>query len=183
MSQVSVVQLAKRLPVRHCFQITNSDSGNDGLFHDKKDGPIEVNVENGAIVCVGGDEFPSEISSSPDHDSVGLPKELEGLHDKYSATCRLFKYQELLSATQNFKPDNNLHLVYDFLSRGSLEDNLHGTLSPVARVSLEDNLHGTLSPLARTDDVLPSLEEQGVRQLYPKDPNIGMCSADPFISC
>ncbi|GFZ03691.1 mediator complex, subunit Med7 [Actinidia rufa] len=24
-----------------------------------------------------------------------------------------------------------------------------------------------------TDDVLPSLEEQGVRQLYPKGPNIG----------
>ncbi|KAK1407677.1 hypothetical protein QVD17_39299 [Tagetes erecta] len=186
--QISVVQWAMRLPVRHCFQITNSDSRNDGLFHDQKDGPIEVNVENGAIVCVGGDEFPSEISSSPDHDSVGLPKELEGLHDKYSATCRLFKYQELLSATQNFKPenmigkggsskvykgclpdgkeiavkilkssedvltefvseieiitalhhqniislfgfcfeDNNLLLVYDFLSRGSLEDNLHG---------------------------------------------------------
>ncbi|KAM0042190.1 putative protein kinase RLK-Pelle-RLCK-VI family [Helianthus debilis subsp. tardiflorus] len=187
--QISVVQWAMKLPVRHCFQITNSDSGSDGVFHDKKDGSVEVNVENGAIVCVGGDELQSDLSSSsPDHDSVSLPKELEGLHDKYSATCRLFKYQELLSATQNFKPenmigkggsskvyqgclpdgkeiavkilkstedvlkefvleieiinalhhqniislfgfcfeDNNLLLVYDFLSRGSLEDNLHG---------------------------------------------------------
>ncbi|KAI3821315.1 hypothetical protein L1987_08880 [Smallanthus sonchifolius] len=185
--QISVVQWALKLPVRHCFQITNSDSRNDGVFHDQKDGSVEVNVENGAIVCVGGDEFQSDLSSSPDHDSVSLPKELEGLHDKYSATCRLFKYQELLSATQNFKPenmigkggsskvykgcipddkeiavkilkssedvlkefvleieiitalhhqniislfgfcfeDNNLLLVYDFLSRGSLEDNLH----------------------------------------------------------
>ncbi|BBN67918.1 Mediator complex, subunit Med7 [Prunus dulcis] len=25
-----------------------------------------------------------------------------------------------------------------------------------------------------TDDILPSLEDQGVRQLYPKGPNIGM---------
>ncbi|KAI3686884.1 hypothetical protein L1987_80573 [Smallanthus sonchifolius] len=186
--QNSVVQWAMKLPVRHCFQITNSDSRNDGVFYDQKDGSVEVNVENRAIVCVGGDEFHSGLSSSPDHDSVSLPKELEGLHDKYSATCRLFKYQELLSATQNFKPenmigkggsskvykgclpdgkeiavkilkssedvlkefvleieiitalhhqniislfgfcfeDNNLLLVYDFLSRGSLEDNLHG---------------------------------------------------------
>ncbi|XP_076885697.1 protein kinase STUNTED-like [Bidens hawaiensis] len=186
--QISVVQWAMKLPVRHCFQITNSDSGNDGVFHDQKDGSGEVNAENRAIVCVGGDEFQSDLSSSPDHDSVSLPKELEGLHDKYSATCRLFKYQELLSATQNFKnenmigkggsskvykgclpdgkeiavkilkssedvlkefvleieiittlhhqniislfgfcfEDNNLLLVYDFLSRGSLEDNLHG---------------------------------------------------------
>lgn len=27
----------------------------------------------------------------------------------------------------------------------------------------------------QTDDALPGLEEQGVRQLYPKGPNIGMC--------
>ncbi|KAL8216277.1 hypothetical protein R6Q57_023114 [Mikania cordata] len=186
--QISVVQWAMKLPVRHCFQITNSDSRNDGVCHDQKDASVEVNLENGAIVCVGGDDFQSDLSSSPDHDSVSLPKELEGLHDKYSATCRLFTYKELLSATQNFKPenmigkggsskvykgclpdgkeiavkilkssedvlkefvleieivttlhhqniislfgfcfeDNSLLLVYDFLSRGSLEDNLHG---------------------------------------------------------
>ncbi|TQE06834.1 hypothetical protein C1H46_007551 [Malus baccata] len=126
---------------------------------------------------------------SPDYNLKVLPKELEGLHEKYSATCRLFTYQELQSATAYFladniigrggssqvyrgclpdgkelavkilKPsedvlkefvleidiittlnhkniisllgfcfeDNNLLLVYDFLSRGSLEENLHGT--------------------------------------------------------
>lgn len=32
-------------------------------------------------------------------------------------------------------------------------------------------------PFAQTDDVLPNLEEQGVRQLYPKGPNVGnVCS-------
>nr|KAJ0223150.1 hypothetical protein LSAT_V11C200059590 [Lactuca sativa] len=145
-----MVQWAMRLPSRHCFEITNSDSQN----YDQNDGI----PENGAIVCV-------------DHDSILLPKELEGLHEKYSATCRLFQYRELLSATSNFKPehdgkeiafkilkssedflkeyvleieiiialnhqniisrfgicfeDNNLLLVYDFLSKGSLENNLH----------------------------------------------------------
>jgi mediator of RNA polymerase II transcription subunit 7 len=28
-----------------------------------------------------------------------------------------------------------------------------------------------------TDVVLPSLEDQGVRQLYPKSPDIGMCNS------
>ncbi|KAI3504891.1 hypothetical protein L1887_26666 [Cichorium endivia] len=188
--QISVVQWAMRLPTRHCFQITNSESQND----DKKDGSLDINPQNGAIVCVSGDEYHSDLSSSPDHDSVHLPKELEGLHEKYSATCRLFQYRELLSATSNFKPENmigkggnskvykgslpdgkeiavkilkssedvlkefvleieiitalhhqniislfgfcfedkNLLLVYDFLSRGSLEDNLHGNKKDLA---------------------------------------------------
>lgn len=94
--QISMVQWAMRLPTRHCFEITNSDSQN----YDQNDGI----PENGAIVCVGDDEFQSDPSSSPDHDSILLPKELEGLHEKYSATCRLFQYRELLSATSNFKP-------------------------------------------------------------------------------
>ncbi|KAL4566192.1 hypothetical protein LXL04_030303 [Taraxacum kok-saghyz] len=184
--KISVVQWAMKLPTRHCFQITNSDS--------QKDESVNINTENGAIVCVNGDEFQSDLSSSPDHDSFHLPKELEGLHEKYSATCRLFQFRELLSATENFKPDNmigkggnskvykgclpdgkeiavkilkssedvlkefvleieiitalhhqniislfgfcfedkNLLLVYDFLSRGSLEDNLHGNKKDIA---------------------------------------------------
>lgn len=186
--QISVVQWAMKLPTRHCFQLTNSDSGNDGVFYEKEDGFLEVIAENGAIVCVGGEELQTGLSLSPDHDKIRLPKELEGLHEKYSATCRLFQYRELLSATENFKhenmigkggsskvykgclpdgkeiavkilkssedvlkefvleieiitalhhqniislfgfcfEDNNLLLVYDFLSRGSLEDSLHG---------------------------------------------------------
>ncbi|CAI9263480.1 unnamed protein product [Lactuca saligna] len=93
-----MVQWDMRLPTRHCFEITNSDSQN----YDQNDGI----PENGAIVCVGDDEFQSDPSSSPYYDSILLPKELEGLHEKYSATCRLFQYQELLSATSNFKPEN-----------------------------------------------------------------------------
>ncbi|XP_071702637.1 protein kinase STUNTED [Rutidosis leptorrhynchoides] len=193
--QISVVQWAMRLPTRHCFQITDIDSTDDHMLNEQKDGSVEINGESGAIVCVGGDdELQTDLSSSPDHDSIRLPKELEGLHEKYSATCRLFQYGELVSATANFKPenmigkggnskvykgclpdgkeiavkilkssedvlnefvleieiitalhhqniislfgfcfeDNHLLLVYDFLSRGSLEDNLHGNKKNVA---------------------------------------------------
>lgn len=101
--QISVVQWTMKLPTRHCFQLTNSDSGNDGVFNEKEVGLLEVNAENGAIVCVGGEELQAGLSLSPDHDKIRLPKELEGLHEKYSATCRLFQYRELLSATENFK--------------------------------------------------------------------------------
>ncbi|CAH9127132.1 unnamed protein product [Cuscuta epithymum] len=123
------------------------------------------------------------------HTSSIVHQELAGLSAKYSSTCRLFGYQELVSATSNFMPENligkggsstvykgslpdgtdlavkilkpsdalekqffseieilttlhheniislfgfcfeenNFLLVYDLLSRGSLEDNLHGT--------------------------------------------------------
>ncbi|KAG8378218.1 hypothetical protein BUALT_Bualt08G0114900 [Buddleja alternifolia] len=183
--QTSVVQWAMSLPSRYCLSIEHSiekesDSGCD------KDQSSELDGESGAIVPVGDETF--SIPSSPDCIARTLPKELEGFHEKYSATCRLFNFQELVSATSNFIQgnmigkggssqvykgclpdgkelavkilktsedalkefvleieiitvlnhkniislfgfcfeDNNLLLVYDFLSRGSLEDNLHG---------------------------------------------------------
>lgn len=174
---VSVVQWALRLPTRQPSYITNSISYDRG-----DDKSSNLDEESGAIVPLG-----SEVVSSLSSDTE-MPKELEGLHEKYSATCRLFKYQELLSATSGFLAENligkggssrvykgclpdgkelavkilkqsenvlkefileieiittlhhkniisllgfcfedsNLLLVYDFLSRGSLEENLHG---------------------------------------------------------
>ncbi|CAH9127938.1 unnamed protein product [Cuscuta epithymum] len=129
------------------------------------------------------------VEGSNENTSFQIHKEVECLSEKYSPICRLFGYQELLTATSNFlnenligkggsskvykgclpdgmefavkifKPsevvvkqfcseieiitglhhkhiisllgfcieDNNLMLVYDLLTRGSLEDNLHGT--------------------------------------------------------
>ncbi|KAF5749068.1 L-type lectin-domain containing receptor kinase II.1-like [Tripterygium wilfordii] len=183
--QISVVQWALRLPSRQISSRINLDRkqicGDQGtILSSNLDG------ESGAIVPVGTETMTAPLS--PDESSIGLPKELDGLHEKYSASCRLFKYQELLSATSNFLPenligrggssrvyrgclpdgkelavkilkqsedvlkefvleieiittlhhkniisllgfcfeDNNLLLVYDFLSRGSLEENLHG---------------------------------------------------------
>ncbi|KAL0314364.1 UNVERIFIED_CONTAM: Proline-rich receptor-like protein kinase PERK1 [Sesamum angustifolium] len=163
-----------RLPSRYGLLIEHSnrkdsDSDCDGEQSSKLDG------ENGAIIPVGNENL--SVPSSPDLISRPLPVELEGLHEKYSATCRLFKFHELVSATSNrsqvyrgclpdgkelavkiLKPsedvlkefvleieiitalhhkniislfgfcfeNNHLLLVYDLLSRGSLEENLHG---------------------------------------------------------
>ncbi|XP_056159218.1 protein kinase STUNTED-like isoform X2 [Syzygium oleosum] len=59
--------------------------------------------KNVAIVPVGeaAASPPSPCSSSKE-----FPEELKGLHEKYSSTCRLFNYEELLVATCNFIPEN-----------------------------------------------------------------------------
>ncbi|XVE55264.1 hypothetical protein DITRI_Ditri03aG0145300 [Diplodiscus trichospermus] len=183
--QISVVQWVMRLPSRPTLYIANSEKKQEGCYQSEYKSS-NFDGENGAIVPVNMEKVIAP--PSPDHNSINLPKELEGLHEKYSATCRLFKYQELLSATSSFlaenligkggssqvykgclrdgkelavkilKPsedvltefvleieiittlhhkniisllgfcyeDNKLLLVYDFLSRGSLEENLHG---------------------------------------------------------
>ncbi|KAK8600829.1 hypothetical protein V6N13_059424 [Hibiscus sabdariffa] len=183
--QMSVVHWLMRLPSRRTLSITNSDQKQEGCDQIEFKSS-NFNGESGAIVPVGKENAIAQLS--PDENSINLPKELQGLHEKYSATCRLFKYQELVSATSNFladnligkggsskvykgclqdgkelavkilKPseevlkefvleieivttlhhkniisllgfcyeDNNVLLVYDFLSRGSLEENLHG---------------------------------------------------------
>ncbi|KAK0606024.1 hypothetical protein LWI29_033291 [Acer saccharum] len=143
----------------------------------------DLDGESGAIVPVGHGAACASLSPC----NV-IPKELEGLHERFSSTCRLFNYQELLLVTSNFLPenivgkgghshvykgclpdgkelavkmlkptedvvkefvleieiitalhhrniislfgfcyeDNKFLLVYDFQSRGSLEENLHG---------------------------------------------------------
>ncbi|KAI8531385.1 hypothetical protein RHMOL_Rhmol11G0132300 [Rhododendron molle] len=180
--QISVVQWAMQLPSRNCF---SSAYSKQITCNQQEDQSSELDGESGAIVLVGADALSAPSSPSS---SRSIPEELEGLHEKYSSTCRLFKYQELLRATSNFTPanligkggssqvyqgrlpdgkeiavkilkpsedvlkefvleieiitallhknvislfgfcfeDGNLLLVYDFLSRGSVEDNLHG---------------------------------------------------------
>ncbi|KAJ7965498.1 Kinase family protein [Quillaja saponaria] len=183
--KISVVQWAMRLPSRNISEIVDNKQKqkNCGQGEDQS---LSLNSDTGAIVLM--DAGIETASSSADHDTRSLPKELEDLHEKYSSTCRLFKYQELISATSNFLPENligkggssrvyrgclpdgkelavkilkpsedvlkeflleieiittlhhkniisllgfcfedgNLLLVYDLLSRGSLEENLHG---------------------------------------------------------
>ncbi|XP_058753215.1 protein kinase STUNTED-like [Vicia villosa] len=186
-NQVSVVQWAMSLP--------NRDVSNGGVDHGKQlricdqgwDQSTALNSESRALVPV--DSEIGKTYSLPESTLKIIPKELEGLPEKYSSTCRLFEYQELVSATSNFSPENligkggsslvyrgclrdgkelavkilkpsydvlkeflleieiitTLHqkniitllgfcfengkllLVYDFLSRGSLEENIHGT--------------------------------------------------------
>lgn len=180
--KLSVVQWALCLPTRHLLCIEDADRRDLHSADDESQAP----ALDGAIVPVNHKTTSSK--SSPENSPRALPRELDGLHEKYSATCRLFKFQELLLATLNFSSesiigkggssqvfkgclpdgkdlavkilkqsedavrefvleieiitalshkniislfgfcfeDNRLLLVYDFLSRGSLEENLHG---------------------------------------------------------
>ncbi|KAJ8762940.1 hypothetical protein K2173_023069 [Erythroxylum novogranatense] len=184
-SQISVVQWAMRLPSRQ-LSLSSANLDQKQTACRLMENVSTLDGESGAIVPVGTETVIYPPSS--DHTWKSLPKELEGLQEKYSTTCRLFTYQEVLSATSNFlaetligkggssqvykgclpdgeelavkilKPsedvlkefvseieiitslhhkniisllgfcfdDKDLILVYDFLSRGSLEENLHG---------------------------------------------------------
>lgn len=94
--QIPVVQWAMQLPSRHSeYQSSN------------------LNSESGAIVPVDTETTTTTAPSSFENNSKNLPRELEGLLEKYSSTCRLFKYQELLSATSNFLP-GLLHKLFFF---------------------------------------------------------------------
>nr|GMD59586.1 probable receptor-like protein kinase At5g59700 isoform X1 [Ipomoea batatas] len=156
------------------------------IYPDHKHGICEDNCHSPRP-----DEKNDEIASaSSGTTSLSVPKELEDLSKKYASLCRLFSYEELLTATSNFtseniigkggssmvykgclpdgkevavktlKPsqtmvvqfcseieilttlhhkniislmgfcfgDSNLLLVYNLLSRGSLEDNLHESI-------------------------------------------------------
>ncbi|KAK7351088.1 hypothetical protein VNO77_10267 [Canavalia gladiata] len=182
--QISVVQWAMRLPCRNISYAADLDKKSN-VCDQGQDQPTTLDSQSGALVPVDAE---IGIASSPERSSRSVPKELEGFHEKYSSTCRLFEYHELVSATSNFLPENligkggssqvyrgclpdgkelavkilkpsdnvlkeflleieiittlchkniisllgfcfeddNLLLVYDFLSRGSLEENLHG---------------------------------------------------------
>ena len=97
--QISVVQWVMRLPSRRTLYLANSEQKQEGCYQSEFKSS-NFDGESGAIVPVGTGNVIAP--PSPDHNSINLTKELECLHEKYSATCRLFKYQELLSATSNF---------------------------------------------------------------------------------
>ncbi|KAG2716160.1 hypothetical protein I3760_03G110900 [Carya illinoinensis] len=184
--RTSVFQWVSRLPSWHSSAVVYP--GRKKRTSDQDDDNYSsLDEESGAIVPFGSAAVCGPLS--PCNAMGSLPKELLGLHEKYSSICRLFTYQELSSATSSFMPenlvgkggssyvykgclpdgqelavkilkpsedvlkefvqeieiittlhhkniislfgfcfeDNNLLLVYDFLSRGSLEENLHGS--------------------------------------------------------
>lgn len=98
--QISVVQWAMRLPSRS--RPSSFDSSDKQSYLQFDEGQFsELNGENGAIVPVGNGASTAPLSPSS---RKSLPEELEGLYEKYSATCRLFQYNELLLATSKFSP-------------------------------------------------------------------------------
>lgn len=95
--QISVVQWALRLPSRHPLSVEDLDK--KGVSSDDKNNAFKLDGESGAIVPFNNENISHP--SSPEK-SGSVPEELVCLHEKYAATCRLFKYQELLSATLDF---------------------------------------------------------------------------------
>ncbi|KAL6511993.1 hypothetical protein OROGR_021590 [Orobanche gracilis] len=105
MRQISVVQWALTLPDRYCLATENSIRKDGDLSECDRDRPSGLNRESGEIVFVGNETL--SVPTSPHSMSGSLPEELKDL-EKYSATCRLFKFQELMLATSNFMPAGNM---------------------------------------------------------------------------
>ncbi|KAF2559126.1 hypothetical protein F2Q68_00013825 [Brassica cretica] len=184
--KIPVAQWVLKLPSRTNSAVGSSDTKQIGFdFSESEDDNNKLsslNAEGPAIVPDGNDSVI--VKCSPDNS----PEELEGLHERVSTSCQSFKYNELVSVTSNFCPDNfigkggsskvyrghlpngrevavkilkqtkgvlndfvaeieiitalnhknvisllgycfensSLLLVYNYLSRGSLEENLHG---------------------------------------------------------
>lgn len=95
----AVLQWVSRLRGRHSsatlyLDKKQSDSGCDEDCSSSVDGD-DVSISR----------FGSELMQSPLSPFIGsnnIPEELEGLHERYSSTCRLFTYEEVLSMTSNF---------------------------------------------------------------------------------
>ncbi|KAI4317077.1 hypothetical protein L6164_024986 [Bauhinia variegata] len=180
MRNTSIFQQAIRQPSWHSSALVHPDHKQTNI---KQDDDSTLYGDRGAMVPLGSDSIAPPLC----RDLIGLPKELLGLLEKYSSSCRFYGFQELVSATANFLPENlvgkggsshvyrgrlldgkevavkvlkpsqdsvkefvqeieiigtlhhkniislsgfcfddsNCLLVYDFLSRGSLEENLH----------------------------------------------------------
>ncbi|XP_061373349.1 protein kinase STUNTED-like [Gastrolobium bilobum] len=102
MHHISVVQWAMRLPCRNLSHAADHDK-KPNICDQGQDQPVTLDGESGALVVVDAE---IGIAFSPECNSRSIPKELEGIHERYSSTCRLFEYQELVSATSNFMPEN-----------------------------------------------------------------------------
>ncbi|CAH8280732.1 unnamed protein product [Arabidopsis lyrata] len=116
----TVLQWVSRLRGRHSETVIyldrkRSDSGCD------EDCSSSIDGEDVSISRFGSELMQSPLS--PCTGSNNIPEELEGLHEKYSSTCRLFTYDEVLSITSNFASEN---LVGEggnsYVYRGDLPD-------------------------------------------------------------
>ena len=95
----AVLQWVSRLRGRNSEAVAyldrkRSDSGCD------EDCSSSVDGEDVSVSRSGSEHMLSPLSPCLGSDNV--PEELEGLHEKYSSTCRLFTHEEVVSITSNF---------------------------------------------------------------------------------
>ncbi|KAJ6405375.1 hypothetical protein OIU84_013353 [Salix udensis] len=140
-SNVSVVQWEMTLPSGQ-LSLSSVNSIHKPDDSDKGEDKLNLDGESGAIVAVGMET--ATAPHTPHHNSRSPPKELEGLHERYSAACRLFQYQELLSATSNFSAENLIG---------------KGGSSQVYKGCLPDGKELAVKILKPSENVLKDLEE------------------------
>lgn len=105
--RTSVLHWLLRLPSWDSLAVVDPDQRRSNSDQDD-DYCSSLDEESGAIVPFGSAAVCPPLS--PFNGFGCLPNELLGLREKYSSSCRLFTYQELLSATSNFIPG-----LYSFL--------------------------------------------------------------------
>ncbi|CAH8346269.1 unnamed protein product [Eruca vesicaria subsp. sativa] len=116
----AVLQWVSRLRGRNSEAVAyldrkRSDSGCDEDYSSSIDG------EDVSVSRSGSEHMVSPLS--PCLGSNNIPEELEGLHEKYSSTCRLFTYEEVVSMTSNFASDNLIgEGGNSYVYRGDLSD-------------------------------------------------------------
>lgn len=94
--KTSMVRRVFKIPGRHSSMAVHPDR--------KRRESAQMDEHLSDLIAESGAIVPVDVPSSPFGGMKYLTKELEGFHEKYSSTCRLFAYQELLSATSNFSP-------------------------------------------------------------------------------
>lgn len=108
--KTSVFQWVLRLPSFQSSAVVYPDQ-KQGISDQDEDHCSSLDGESGAIVPFGSNTVCHPFS--PNHGLESFPKELLNLNEKYSSTCRLFSFQELLLATSNFSYGLFLYLTFD----------------------------------------------------------------------
>ncbi|XP_044509323.1 proline-rich receptor-like protein kinase PERK2 isoform X2 [Mangifera indica] len=160
-NKTSLIQWVLRLPSQYTSAVVYPDHrqsqsvSTDEVPHSMLDG------ESGAIVPFNNEATPL---LSLFH---GFPKELDNLQERFSSTCRLFSYKELLLATSDFHPDNMVGKGgHSYVYRGSLPDGKEVAVK-ILKPS-EDVLREFVSEI----EIITSLHNKNIISLF------GFCSED-----
>ncbi|CAN8264473.1 unnamed protein product [Cochlearia groenlandica] len=116
----AVFQWVSRLRGRNSEAVAYLDKKRSDPGFDE-DCSSSIDGEEASISRSGSELMLSPLS--PYTGSNTIPEELEGLHERYSSTCRLFTYEEVLSITSNLASDNLIgEGGNSYVYRGDLPD-------------------------------------------------------------
>ncbi|GMG99306.1 hypothetical protein Nepgr_001146 [Nepenthes gracilis] len=125
----------------------------------KEDESSDLDHESGAIVPVSNETLSHH--TPPLTNSRCLPIELEGLHENYLSTCRVFKYQELQLAILNFSPGN-------LIGKGGSSRVYRGCLSDRKELAVKILKHSEemLKEFILEIEIITSLHHKNIMSLF-----------------